>query len=156
MISLPTSDTGKGLAQTGWAVDYTVKNEVFYYFGWMNSDGLYHEKYTGYGPAVGSNHHYKVVKNGSAVDCYIDGAKYFSQTIDWTPGCSQYEGEIKNTDAQFPGKTSLHEVFSSILYKDTNGNYYTPFLQKKAESYGNNTIDSGSQTSTFDCWDTRY
>lgn len=150
-------NTGHCLAQTGWAIDLKSVHgsNVYYFFGYRNTDMVYHELYTAYGPAIGSSHVYRASLDSSTLaEGYIDYVKYFNVTINWTPNWNEYAGEVLDWNAQMPGKGSLHEVFSDIKMLNSSGSWVTPSLSSYAD-YPGTTSGVGS-SGRFEIWDARY
>jgi hypothetical protein len=157
--------SGPGICQIGWArsnlgvFPYPKGTpEVHYFFGWINNNGLYNEKYTGGGPALGSNHRYS---NGSYVSNYttygtgcIDGTQYFSAPLDWTPKGAQFFTEVPdNLYNRLPGRISLPEVFSNVSY--FQGIQTLRTLLFWADTDGGQDSSQYSTTNSFSVWDKR-
>lgn len=155
--ALGTAPVGN-IVQVGWAVENSspYNGNALYFFGWINNDGVYHELYTGYGPSIGSTHNFEAVnKNGSGVGI-IDNTQYFSEPLNWVPNGIKFSGEIANTDAAYPGKSSYHENFTDVyVYK--NGAWIRP-LPTAWEIDGPAGQDRSNFSSnySFGIWDTRY
>lgn len=144
----------------GWDLDWARSTSVRYFFGWINTDGVYHESQATTGPAIGSTHTYKVQMNPSTnlSQGYVDTAFCGSSTLNWTPDTCQYSGETNVANAQMPGKTSNKELFSSVSYYNGNtGTWGQPSLNSWVNQ--NQSGIDNSQYSTygkFYIWDTRY
>lgn len=165
--ALGNNAMGYPIAQVGYAVENKApfNGGCLYFFGWINSDQVYHELYTsgstGTGPAIGSSHVYKVTYsagsyNGTAYG-YIDGSRYFSQTINWVPDVAVFAGEIYDTQAAYPGKSSNREVFSEVsVVKNGSTVVPTPTKWWTESSAGLSNSGYSSSNNTFQIWDTRY
>ncbi|MFF1538416.1 hypothetical protein, partial [[Kitasatospora] papulosa] len=149
---------GPQLAQTGYAVDKARQDAVYYFMGIINSDNQYVEYTTGYGPAIGSTHEYRIQADSSGnVYGLIDGTRSWAKTIDWVPNSAQYQGEIYNTDAQFIGKSALRERINNVRYLQPSGTWVKPSMTSWLKgTYAG--LDNANYTASgyFDVWDTRY
>lgn len=153
------NDTYGYIAQAGWAYEPSKNSTTRYFFGWINSNGLYNEDTSLYGPALGSKHTYWVELNPTtrAVVGYVDGSLISTKTIDWTPDAVQYSGEHLFYDSHMPGSYSQVSSFSNLTFRNGNtGTWMKPSINRwfnEAESGINAT--KYSTEGWFGIWDWR-
>jgi hypothetical protein len=107
-------------AQVGWSKDDDLYgrtlNGTYYFFQYNNSMATPYNIFSTVGPAVGSNHTYITMLDGSTYYGTVDGSTIGSHNAGFTGNYAQYSGEVSDEgSARFAG-SSTNKLFMFNIY----------------------------------------